>query len=123
MVRKACFHCGIDETGIWRTGPAEKPVLCNACGTRWRVQGTLADYIPRHGSAKIHEPSTAEKPDLLSFKAPRRKRSVLPQYCLTSVGRLHRQLLQIQHEQEGAELKEDDEDDCLIDNKNVMSFY
>ena len=42
---------------------------------------------------------------------------------LVVIGRLHRQLLQIQHEQEGAELKEVDEDDCLIDNKNVMSFY
>ncbi|WMV12500.1 hypothetical protein MTR67_005885 [Solanum verrucosum] len=36
------------ETRHWRPGPAEKPVLCNACGSRWRIRGTLQNYIPRH---------------------------------------------------------------------------
>ncbi|WMV12882.1 hypothetical protein MTR67_006267 [Solanum verrucosum] len=37
------------ETILWRNGPPEKPVLCNACGSRWRVRRTLDGYIPRHG--------------------------------------------------------------------------
>lgn len=36
----------------------------------------------------------------LSIRVPRREKSVLPQYCLTHIRRLHHQLLQIQHEQE-----------------------
>ncbi|XP_027103264.1 GATA transcription factor 26-like [Coffea arabica] len=36
------------ETPLWRSGPPEKPVLCNACGSRWRTRGTLEDYIPKH---------------------------------------------------------------------------
>ncbi|WMV12490.1 hypothetical protein MTR67_005875 [Solanum verrucosum] len=42
-----CLHCGIKQTRHWRPGPPEKPVLCNACGSRWR-RGTLHNYIPRH---------------------------------------------------------------------------
>uniref|UniRef100_A0A3Q7EQN3 GATA-type domain-containing protein n=1 Tax=Solanum lycopersicum TaxID=4081 RepID=A0A3Q7EQN3_SOLLC len=38
------------ETRHWRLGPAEKPVLCNACGSRWRIRGTLQNYIPRHAN-------------------------------------------------------------------------
>ncbi|KAG5625543.1 hypothetical protein H5410_010761 [Solanum commersonii] len=37
-----------EETAHWRPGPAEKPVLCNACGSRWRIRGTLHNYVPRH---------------------------------------------------------------------------
>ncbi|KAK1307825.1 GATA transcription factor 26 [Acorus calamus] len=33
-------------TPQWRKGPPQKPVLCNACGSRWRTKGTLADYMP-----------------------------------------------------------------------------
>ncbi|KAK6805366.1 hypothetical protein RDI58_003151 [Solanum bulbocastanum] len=45
-----CLHCAIKQTPHWRPGPPEKPVLCNACGTRWRVRGTLHNYIPRHAN-------------------------------------------------------------------------
>eukprot|EP00192_Tetraselmis_astigmatica_P019016 CAMPEP_0117672156 /NCGR_PEP_ID=MMETSP0804-20121206/13744_1 /TAXON_ID=1074897 /ORGANISM="Tetraselmis astigmatica, Strain CCMP880" /LENGTH=255 /DNA_ID=CAMNT_0005480719 /DNA_START=146 /DNA_END=913 /DNA_ORIENTATION=- len=31
-----CDHCGAVESPQWRRGPVEKPVLCNACGTRYR---------------------------------------------------------------------------------------
>ncbi|KAK6805719.1 hypothetical protein RDI58_003504 [Solanum bulbocastanum] len=41
------------ETILWRNGPPEKPVLCNACGSRWRVRRTLDGYIPRHGNIEI----------------------------------------------------------------------
>ncbi|KAI4296269.1 hypothetical protein L6164_036242 [Bauhinia variegata] len=36
------------ETPLWRHGPPEKPVLCNACGSRYRVRGNLDDYVPNH---------------------------------------------------------------------------
>ncbi|GAB4857669.1 hypothetical protein Ancab_015575 [Ancistrocladus abbreviatus] len=35
-------------TPLWRNGPPDKPVLCNACGSRWRTKGTLANYTPLH---------------------------------------------------------------------------
>jgi len=35
-------------TPLWRNGPPEKPVLCNACGSRWRTKGTLSNYMPMH---------------------------------------------------------------------------
>ncbi|WVZ11275.1 hypothetical protein V8G54_015805 [Vigna mungo] len=42
--------CSLIATGtpLWRNGPPEKPVLCNACGSRWRTKGTLANYTPLH---------------------------------------------------------------------------
>ncbi|KAJ3681794.1 hypothetical protein LUZ60_014367 [Juncus effusus] len=43
-----CCHCGITTTPLWRNGPPEKPVLCNACGSRWRTKGTLVNYTPTH---------------------------------------------------------------------------
>ncbi|KAH7283579.1 hypothetical protein KP509_34G014600 [Ceratopteris richardii] len=43
-----CCHCGIATTPLWRNGPADKPVLCNACGSRWRTKGTLVNYMPMH---------------------------------------------------------------------------
>ncbi|KAF2282735.1 hypothetical protein GH714_043569 [Hevea brasiliensis] len=46
-----CCHCGVTSTPLWRNGPPEKPVLCNACGSRWRTKGTLANYTPLHARA------------------------------------------------------------------------
>ncbi|CAI0534690.1 unnamed protein product [Linum tenue] len=46
-----CYHCGVTSTPLWRNGPLEKPVLCNACGSRWRTKGTLANYTPLHSRA------------------------------------------------------------------------
>ncbi|CAL0311639.1 unnamed protein product [Lupinus luteus] len=40
------------STPLWRNGPQEKPVLCNACGSRWRTKGTLANYTPLHARAE-----------------------------------------------------------------------
>lgn len=44
-------------TPLWRNGPPEKPVLCNACGSRWRTKGTLTNYTPLHARA---EPTDSE---------------------------------------------------------------
>ncbi|XP_010434646.1 PREDICTED: GATA transcription factor 26-like isoform X2 [Camelina sativa] len=46
-----CYHCGVTNTPLWRNGPPEKPVLCNACGSRWRTKGTLVNYTPLHSRA------------------------------------------------------------------------
>ncbi|XP_039128054.1 GATA transcription factor 26-like [Dioscorea cayenensis subsp. rotundata] len=49
MVKEGpCCHCGVTRTPLWRNGPAHKPVLCNACGSRWRTKGTLENYVPQH---------------------------------------------------------------------------
>lgn len=33
---RACDYCGTSSTAQWRSGPADFPVLCNACGVRHR---------------------------------------------------------------------------------------
>ncbi|KAJ0968282.1 hypothetical protein J5N97_025199 [Dioscorea zingiberensis] len=48
-----CRHCGATSTPLWRNGPPEKSVLCNACGSRWRTKGTLANYFPFHAREPI----------------------------------------------------------------------
>ncbi|GAA0168302.1 hypothetical protein LIER_23050 [Lithospermum erythrorhizon] len=60
-----CYHCGVTSTPLWRNGPPEKPVLCNACGSRWRTKGTLANYTPLH--------SRAEPDDLVHHRSSRMK--------------------------------------------------
>ncbi|XP_047306535.1 GATA transcription factor 27-like [Impatiens glandulifera] len=57
-----CFHCGIEQTPLWRNGPPEKPVLCNACGSRWRLWKTLTDYIPQHAMpTAMHLPKSRQR--------------------------------------------------------------
>ncbi|KAL4543199.1 hypothetical protein Ndes2526B_g03861 [Nannochloris sp. 'desiccata'] len=41
-----CDHCGATESPQWRKGPEEKPILCNACGTRYRRTQQLGPPIP-----------------------------------------------------------------------------
>lgn len=43
------------DTPLWRNGPPEKPVLCNACGSRWRTKGTLVNYTPLHARAEADD--------------------------------------------------------------------
>ncbi|KAI3828921.1 hypothetical protein L1987_03032 [Smallanthus sonchifolius] len=47
-----CCHCGVTSTPLWRNGPPDKPVLCNACGSRWRTKGSLINYTPLHARAE-----------------------------------------------------------------------
>ncbi|KAF9625441.1 hypothetical protein IFM89_022838 [Coptis chinensis] len=44
---------------------SRKPVLCNACGSRWRTKGTLINYTPLH--------SRAEPDDFMEYKVPKVK--------------------------------------------------
>lgn len=41
-----CDHCRATESPQWRRGPPSKPVLCNACGTRYRRTGQLGPPGP-----------------------------------------------------------------------------
>lgn len=40
-MEKSCSHCGTTSTPCWRRGPTNKPMLCNACGSRWLVKNSL----------------------------------------------------------------------------------
>eukprot|EP00879_Flechtneria_rotunda_P009477 GHRR01009920.1.p1 GENE.GHRR01009920.1~~GHRR01009920.1.p1 ORF type:complete len:706 (+),score=318.40 GHRR01009920.1:678-2795(+) len=44
-----CDHCGVVESPQWRRGPPAKPILCNACGTRYRRTHNLGPPIPSSG--------------------------------------------------------------------------
>ena len=37
-----CDHCGVRESPQWRKGPPKKPMLCNACGTRYMRTRSLS---------------------------------------------------------------------------------
>ncbi|XXG87208.1 hypothetical protein AAC387_Pa11g1952 [Persea americana] len=75
-----CCHCGITYTPLWRNGPPGKPVLCNACGSRWRTKGTLANYAPLHSRGPVlsdsgvkrnsheHKSSSNKKPQSLNVR-------------------------------------------------------
>eukprot|EP00227_Mantoniella_beaufortii_P013779 CAMPEP_0197581262 /NCGR_PEP_ID=MMETSP1326-20131121/4833_1 /TAXON_ID=1155430 /ORGANISM="Genus nov. species nov., Strain RCC2288" /LENGTH=242 /DNA_ID=CAMNT_0043145145 /DNA_START=231 /DNA_END=959 /DNA_ORIENTATION=- len=45
-----CDHCGAQDSPQWRRGPASKPMLCNACGTRYRRTNNLGPCTPQLGS-------------------------------------------------------------------------
>lgn len=65
-------------TPLWRNGPPEKPVLCNACGSRWRTKGSLVNYTPLHSRADDINDHRAPRMMLingmpLNKKTPKRK--------------------------------------------------
>lgn len=43
-LRGPCCHCGTTISSQWRSGPADKPVLCNACGLYYRKVQSLPDH-------------------------------------------------------------------------------
>lgn len=45
-----CDHCGAVNSPQWRRGPAAKPMLCNACGTRYRRTNNLGAAPSRSGT-------------------------------------------------------------------------
>ncbi|XP_066348678.1 GATA transcription factor 26-like [Miscanthus floridulus] len=71
-----CHHCGVTSTPLWRNGPPDKPVLCNACGSRWRTKGSLANYTPMHRKDDIDdvEPRVSKlKPPTSKSKSQKKK--------------------------------------------------
>ncbi|KAJ1264203.1 hypothetical protein BS78_09G245200 [Paspalum vaginatum] len=64
-----CRHCGVTSTPLWRNGPPDKPVLCNACGSRWRTKGSLANYTPMHRKDDIDD----DEPRVSKLKPPTSK--------------------------------------------------
>ncbi|KAG2567794.1 hypothetical protein PVAP13_7NG267700 [Panicum virgatum] len=64
-----CRHCGVPSTPLWRNGPPDKPVLCNACGSRWRTKGSLANYTPMHRKDDIDD----DEPRINKLKPPTSK--------------------------------------------------
>ncbi|XP_027348452.1 GATA transcription factor 26-like [Abrus precatorius] len=103
-------------TPLWRNGPEEKPVLCNACGSRYRIWGSLDDYLPKHfqpehlsnleklmpGSSlnvkniipSSDDPDSDEKDSSLwNPKVPSKKRSRVVYERITPMKRFHKRLL------------------------------
>ena len=73
-------------TPLWRNGPAEKPVLCNACGSRWRTKGSLANYMPMHsGGLGTKNSSTKKNKQKTNEDRPHKRKepySGFSEYCV-----------------------------------------
>ncbi|RDX76197.1 GATA transcription factor 27, partial [Mucuna pruriens] len=95
---------------LWRSGPEDKPVLCNACGSRYKKWGNLERYLPNHFQPKhldklkslkgsrsnllVSSYETGGKTARLwSPKIPSRKRSRVVYQKITPMKRFHKQLL------------------------------
>uniref|UniRef100_K7KQQ3 GATA-type domain-containing protein n=1 Tax=Glycine max TaxID=3847 RepID=K7KQQ3_SOYBN len=97
-----CFHCKIHITPLWRNGPEDKPVLCNACGSRYRKCGSLENYLPNHFQPEYPDNLKMLKRRktlkggkgryLCSPKIPTRKRSPLVRKKITPMKRFYMQL-------------------------------
>ncbi|GLT76345.1 hypothetical protein SLA2020_480140 [Shorea laevis] len=73
-----CYHCGVTSTPLWRNGPPEKPVLCNACGSRWRTKGTLANYTPLHARIEPDDYEDHRTPRVKSISLNKNKEVKMP---------------------------------------------
>ncbi|URD81359.1 GATA transcription factor 26 [Musa troglodytarum] len=72
----SCCHLKVSrsDTPLWRNGPPEKPVLCNACGSRWRTKGSLMNYIPLHARESFNSDELqVPKIESISFKPKEQK--------------------------------------------------
>ena len=71
-----CDHCGVTESPQWRKGPASKPQLCNACGTRYRRTSKLDRQSPTRpsvlnvGKGKCRNGQPSKSPTLTTKKRP-----------------------------------------------------
>ncbi|KAL9321459.1 hypothetical protein ACSQ67_013298 [Phaseolus vulgaris] len=137
MVKKGpCSHCRVNCTPLWRNGPAEKPVLCNACGSRYKLKGHLQNYLPKHhkyyGELHLnvedqlseHNGSSNESsPDLHYVSEqdfgniPTRKRSEVVYREMTPLERFEKQLLSL-YRSEKQPKERFPEEDTLVDNVN-----
>jgi hypothetical protein len=53
-----CVSCPA-ESPQWRRGPPAKPILCNACGTRYRRTHNLGPPIPSSGRPGGRQPGSS----------------------------------------------------------------
>lgn len=75
----------LTETKLWRKGPYEKPVLCNACGLHFKAKGTLENYIPKTAQQNLLSDPDVEKasesdPELSNEAPGNKKRNKLITY-------------------------------------------
>ena len=56
-----CDHCGVQESPQWRKGPKCKPILCNACGTRFLRTRSLGRQSIRNGNKPAACPGEADE--------------------------------------------------------------
>ncbi|CAM8882899.1 unnamed protein product [Rhodiola kirilowii] len=68
-----CCHCGVTSTPLWRNGPSDKPVLCNACGSRWRTKGSLTNYTPLHARAEPEDYEINKHPRVKALSINKQK--------------------------------------------------
>ncbi|KAL6780904.1 hypothetical protein ACKKBG_A08950 [Auxenochlorella protothecoides x Auxenochlorella symbiontica] len=68
-----CCHCKATESHCWRRGPPSKPILCNACGSRYLVKRSLEGYQPLAMRGMIKQrASKVSAPALLRARPTRR---------------------------------------------------
>lgn len=58
---RACYHCGTGKSPCWRRGPAEKPLLCNACGAHFLVKKSLDGYMPGQRATSVTSSVTSRQ--------------------------------------------------------------
>lgn len=68
-----CANCGALTSPCWRKGPEEAKHLCNACGSRYLVKGTLEGYKPgqKNRSTTKRTKSTKSKPYASKYEIKR----------------------------------------------------
>ncbi|XP_017434864.1 GATA transcription factor 26 [Vigna angularis] len=126
MVKKGpCSHCRINT---------EKPVLCNACGSRYKLKGHLDNYLPKHYknygenhlSVEVseHGNSNESNPDFhfiseqdFGNNVPTRKRSKVVYREMTPLEEFRKQLLSL-YRSEKQPKERSPEEDILLDNVN-----
>ncbi|RDX71551.1 GATA transcription factor 27, partial [Mucuna pruriens] len=86
-------------TPLWRNGPSEKPVLCNACGSRYKLKGHLDNYLPKNFQLHSHNnnyfkniPPTDDIISEFWNKIPTRKRSL---ERITAMQKFQKELLSL----------------------------
>ncbi|XP_061365770.1 uncharacterized protein LOC133309048 [Gastrolobium bilobum] len=102
---------------IWRNEAKDKPVLCNASGSRYKKWGSLENYRPKCFKSKCHNnltnfkgrsnldikdkplsyvPDSGKKnPSLWNFKIPTKKRSRVVYKQMTQMEMFQKQLLNL----------------------------
>lgn len=68
-----CAHCGVMESPQWRKGPPKKPILCNACGTRYMRTKSLG-HSDRYKAQRARAEAKAKAQDLAEAAAPRERK-------------------------------------------------